>query len=245
MNNNAIEIINLTKIFKKTNAGIKNLNFTVKKGDFHALIGENGAGKTTTIKSIINAIISYKGEIFINGHNAREKSIASKVTYIPEKTNFEKDIKLWDYLYFFALLDGLKRKEAKEKITHYLKLFGLYDRRKKRPYTFSSGEKKKVLIIEAIISNSDIWILDEPAANLDPKARIELYKVLKAMNENGKTIILSSHILSELERYCNSLTIINKGVIVYTGPKTESIEETYNKYIENDLKKFEDLINIK
>ncbi|TNK95545.1 multidrug ABC transporter ATP-binding protein, partial [Mycoplasmopsis pullorum] len=103
-----------------------------------------------------------------------------------------------------------------------------------KPFNFSSGQKKKILLIQALITNPELIILDEPAANLDPTARFNLFKLLKELNKNGTTIFISSHVLSELDQYVDSLTLIHQGQILYSGVKKESLESIfYEKVIKN------------
>ncbi|AZZ65370.1 ABC transporter ATP-binding protein [Metamycoplasma phocicerebrale] len=222
-----LEIINLKKIFPKTDRGIKGINFSVNKGDFHAFIGENGAGKTTTIKSIIGAYCRYDGSIIINNINVKNAEAKSIIGYVPEVAVFPKDFSVFDYLYNLSILSNIPKEEAKNKINEYLKKFGIFDLLKERPYTFSSGQKKKVLLIQALLHNPKLLILDEPAANLDPTARYELFSLLQKLNKEGITIVISSHVLSEIDKYVNSVTLIHNGNILYTGKKNKPLESLF------------------
>ncbi|SYV97168.1 ABC-type multidrug-like transport system ATP-binding protein [Mycoplasmopsis edwardii] len=236
MNNNILEIKNLSKIYKnnKEQTGIFDLNFAVQKGSFHAFIGENGAGKTTTIKSIISSYINYDGEIILNGHNIKNEKSRASLGYIPENAIFPKEITVFEYLKYLGLLTGQNKKELENKINEMLKEFDIENLKNKKPYNFSSGQKKKILLIQALLNDPEIIILDEPAANLDPTGRYQLFSLLKKLNEQGKTIFISSHILSEIDKYVDSLTLIHKGHIVYSGPKQKSLEDLfYEKVIKN------------
>ncbi len=230
-----LEVINLTKIFSKTNRGIQDINISVNSGDFHAFIGENGAGKTTIIKSIIGAYPNYSGQILIYGKDIKDASAKSIIGYVPENAIFPKELSVYQYLYNFSILSNIPKKQADTKIKQFLKLFNIEDLINDKPYNFSSGQKKKVLLIQALLHDPKLLILDEPAANLDPTARYELFSLLKNLNENeGITILISSHVLSEIDKYVNSVTLIHNGHIVYSGSKKGHLETLfYEKVINN------------
>ncbi|MBU4690951.1 ABC transporter ATP-binding protein [Mycoplasma zalophi] len=230
-----LEINNLNKVFPKTNRGIKNISFSVESGDFHAFIGENGAGKTTTIKTIIGAFVNYEGEILINNINIKKAEAKSIIGYVPEVAIFPKELTVFNYLYNLLILSNVDKKEANERIDKYLKLFNIENLKNEKPHTFSTGQKKKVLLIQALLHNPKLLILDEPAANLDPTARFELFSLLKEINEKQKiTILISSHVLSEIDKYVNTITLIHNGQILYSGSKQESLEKLfYEKVISN------------
>ncbi|VEU70783.1 ABC transporter ATP-binding protein [Mycoplasmopsis glycophila] len=235
--NTILKIQNLSKIYtsnKKVKTGIFDLNFEIQKGEFHAFIGENGAGKTTTIKSIVGAYQNFEGSILINNISNKLPESKKFLGYVPENANFPKDITVYNYLYSLALLNNLTKKEIDAKIDYFLKSFEIEDLKNLKPFNFSSGQKKKILLIQALMFEPEIIVLDEPAANLDPTARYNLFKLLKELNEKGTTIFISSHVLSEIDKYVDSLTLIHKGKIVYTGKKQESLENIfYEKVIKN------------
>ncbi|PZV99947.1 ABC transporter ATP-binding protein [Metamycoplasma auris] len=234
--NKILEVNNLKKLFGKTNRGINSISFSVTDGDFHAFIGENGAGKTTTIKTIIGAYINYEGNILISNIDIKNAESKSIIGYIPEVADFPKELSVYEYLYNLALLSNIKKKEIKERIYYYLKLFNIENLVNDRPYNFSSGQKKKILLIQALIHHPKLLILDEPAANLDPTARYELFSLLKKLNNEEKiTIFISSHVLAEIDKYVNSVTLIHNGNILYNGIKKQSLEDLfYEKIIKNN-----------
>jgi ABC-2 type transport system ATP-binding protein len=130
------------------------------------------------------------------------------------------------------MLSGLKTAQAKKFAETKLKELGMWNLRKKSPNSFSSGQKKKVLLAQALIHNPDIIIMDEPVANLDPKARIEFFELLMKLRKEGKSIFISSHVLAELDRYSDSLTVLDGGQIVYSGDKNALMKRFYhNHYI--------------
>lgn len=227
-----LKVVNLTKIYSKTQqVGIKNLNFAVKEGSFHAFIGENGSGKTTTIKSIIGAYTNWTGQILIDQVDNSFAISKKNLGYVPENAIFPKELNTMDYLMSLGLLSNIPKNELKKRIEDMLNKMQISDLAKKHPYNFSSGQKKKILLIQALIHDPKLIILDEPATNLDPTARFELFKILKTLQEQGKTIFISSHILSEIDKYADSLTLLHKGEVIYTGEKTKSLEEIYHEKV--------------
>ncbi|MCU4706623.1 ABC transporter ATP-binding protein [Mycoplasma sp. CSL7503-lung] len=230
-----LEVNNLKKIFSKSNRGIDEISFSVNSGSFHAFIGENGAGKTTTIKTIIGAYTNYQGDVLINNIDIKNAEAREILGYVPEVAIFPKELTVYNYLYNLSILSNIKKEVAKERIYHYLKLFNIENLINEKPYNFSSGQKKKVLLIQALLHNPKLLILDEPAANLDPTARFELFSLLKNINKNEKiTILISSHVLAEIDKYVDSVTLIHNGQILYSGDKKESLEKLfYEKVISN------------
>ncbi|WP_406616796.1 ABC transporter ATP-binding protein [Mycoplasmopsis adleri] len=229
-----LQVNNLTKVYDKKNHGVHNASFNVKQGEFHAFIGENGSGKTTTIKSIIGAYYNFQGQILIDNISNRKAESKSILGYVPESTNFPKELTTYEYLNSFALLSGIPKSEIKDKIDYFLNKFNINDLRNLKPYNFSSGQKKKVLLIQALLTDPKLIILDEPSAYLDPTARFELFQTLNELKSEGKTIFISTHVLAEVDKYADSLTLIHNGEIKYNGPKYDSLENIfYEKVISN------------
>ncbi|WP_434335783.1 ABC transporter ATP-binding protein [Mycoplasma capricolum subsp. capricolum] len=233
--NDILKINHLTKIFADTNRGVNDINMSVKSGSFHAFIGENGAGKTTTIKTIIGAFSKYEGEVLINNINIKKAQAKSYIGYVPEVAIFPKELTTIQYLTYLGFLSMLDKKEVEHKIKEFLEMFNISNLINEKPYNFSSGQKKKILLIQALLHNPKLLILDEPAANLDPTARYELFSFLKKINEKENiSILISSHNLSEIDKYVDSLTLIHKGKILYSGVKTKNLEDIfYEKVIAN------------
>ncbi|QVJ96279.1 ABC transporter ATP-binding protein [Mycoplasma mycoides subsp. capri] len=226
--NDILKINHLTKIFTDTNRGVNDINMSVKSGSFHAFIGENGAGKTTTIKTIIGAFSKYEGEVLINNINIKKAQAKSYIGYVPEVAIFPKELTTIQYLTYLGFLSKLDKKEVEHKIKEFLEMFNISNLINEKPYNFSSGQKKKILLIQALLHNPKLLILDEPAANLDPTARYELFSFLKKINEKEKiSILISSHNLSEIDKYVDSLTLIHKGKILYSGVKTKNLEDVF------------------
>lgn len=235
-----LEVKDLTKQYnKKAKPAIDHISFKVYRGEFHAFIGANGAGKTTTIKSIVGAYANFDGNVYISGVSNKDKDSKAKLGYIPEIARFPARISTYDYLISMALLNRLDKEHAVKFVEDILKKFSMENLKHVSPNNFSSGQKKKILLAQALSNNPDLLIMDEPAANLDPKSRIEFFDILKDLEHSGKSIFISSHILSELDIYANAVTILDGGKIVYTGKRTNEVHGG-NKYAYRILLKKED-----
>ena len=213
----AIEVKGYTKKFRKFVA-TKDVTFTVGHGVIHGFIGPNGSGKTTTIKAMIGAYLATEGSILINGHKAGSIDANKLIGYIPERASFPSYLNTMQYLTNMGELSGLKKKVAKKRSAMILEALGLQDHAKRKPSSFSSGMQKKILLAQSLLNDPKILILDEPAANLDPTSRKELFDQLMMLRDQGKTIIISSHILSELERLIDEVTFLFYGEVISTGP---------------------------
>lgn len=210
---------------------INNISFNVYPGQFHAFIGANGAGKTTSIKSIIAAYARWSGTVLINGMKNTSIEAKKSLGYIPENARFPQRMSCYSYLVWMAKLSGLSGYEAKRFAKTRLTDLNMWNLRGKSPNSFSSGQKKKVLLAQALINNPQVLVMDEPAANLDPKARLELFDTLGKLTREGKAIFISSHVLAELDRYANAATILDGGKIVFTG----TTKQLFNKYADRKL----------
>ncbi|MCR8612892.1 MAG: ATP-binding cassette domain-containing protein [Mycoplasma sp.] len=226
----SIEVKDYTKKFKKFLAA-SNMNFKVGSGVIHGFIGPNGSGKTTAIKAMIGAYIPTSGSVVINGHKAGSKEANSLIGYIPERASFPAHLNTINYLITMGELSGLSFKESKERATKTLKDLGLEEHAKRKPIGFSSGMQKKILLAQSLLTNPYILILDEPAANLDPTARKDLFDQLIRLRNEGKTILISSHILAELERLINEVTFVYYGEVVYSGPTKDLYDELSDVFV--------------
>ncbi|VEU78286.1 ABC transporter ATP-binding protein [Mycoplasmopsis columbinasalis] len=231
----AIQIHHLTMPFKVKFGTYKyaldDVSFTIKKGQFHGFIGDNGAGKTTTIRSILGFYSNYIGKIFINSELAQLEKTKLTIGYIPEVALFPKQLTIREYLIAMARISKIPSKDVIRRVDALLADFGFNTSEfNKSPSQMSSGQKKKIMLMQALLSNPDILIMDEPVANLDPTARNDFYQLIKKLNQAGKTIFISSHILLELEQYIDSYTILKDGKVLESGilaEKNKNIEYNY------------------
>jgi ABC-2 type transport system ATP-binding protein len=212
----AISIEKYTKKFKKFVA-VQDINMEVGQGKIHGFIGPNGSGKTTIIKTLIGAYVHKNGVIKINAFKAGTITANSLIGYIPERASFPSHLNCIQYLQSMAEVSGFSAKNAKIKAKDIMEELGLMHLSKRNPNNFSSGMQKKILLAQALLNDPEVLILDEPAANLDPVARKELFDTLFLLKNSGKSILISSHILSELERIVDEVTFIHYGKIIYSG----------------------------
>lgn len=207
---NAIEIKNLTKYYGKSR-GIIDLSLSVEKGDFFGFIGPNGAGKSTTIRLLLGLINATSGDANVLGMDIKTKQteILKKVGYLSGDTTFYRGMRVKEILKLSADLRGMNCKEEAEKLCKRLDL----DVNKKIEQ-LSLGNRKKVGIVCALQHRPELYILDEPTSGLDPLVQHEFYAILQERNLEGATIFLSSHILSEVSRYCKNAAIIREGKLL-------------------------------
>lgn len=213
-NDVVIETRGLTKKYGKLVA-VNSLDVKVQKGAVHGFVGPNGAGKSTTIKLLVGAIKRTSGEGFIKGYPIGSVDARRAIGYSPERPSFYKDWTAFDYLVHMAALSGLKTDEAERRSQELLDWLELSDFAKAKVGGFSAGMKQRLSIAQAMSHKPELLVLDEPTANLDPDGRMSLLAKLKGLpREQGVTIFISSHILSELEYLIDSVTLINKGRMV-------------------------------
>ena len=206
----SIQIKDLTKDYNKTRA-ISNINLSIKQGDFFGFIGPNGAGKSTTIKTLLNFIYPTSGEAKIFGLDCVKdsKSIKEVVGYVPSEVNYYKNMKVKEILKY-AL--SFKDSNNAERLEELCKTFEVDT--EKLVGDLSLGNKKKIAIIQALLSNPKLLILDEPTNGLDPLMQKKLFEVLIQENKKGTTIFFSSHNLNEVQKFCNRVAIIKEGKII-------------------------------
>ncbi len=218
-------IENYTKKFGKFVA-VRNVSFSVTRGKIHGFIGPNGAGKTTTIKAIIGAYSKSFGKIIVEGYKAGTPKAKSKIGYIPERASFPATMTCMEYLVTMAELSGFKPKLAREKAASILKELGMEKHKNRKPIAFSSGMKKKILVAQALMLDPHLLVLDEPAASLDPTARKEMFQMFKDIKKKGCSILLSSHILTELQDIVDEVTFISQGEIRFSGTVNDLSKES-------------------
>ncbi|MDC4163070.1 ABC transporter ATP-binding protein [Mycoplasma bradburyae] len=234
--NPIIEVKNFTKKYKGDFLAVNNISFQVQPGQFHCFIGSNGSGKTTTIKSIINANVEFDGSILINGHLNNSIYAKKLIGYIPETSIFPTNFNVDKFLYGFALLSGYSKEEAKQRKNKVAKDLNIEHLLNKNPNNLSSGQKKKIMLAQCLIDESQVIIMDEPTTNLDPLARKELLEILSDLVKNKKTIFISTHNLSEMSKYADSVTIIEKGHLIYSG---ETDKQDLEEFYISKLKEYE------
>jgi ABC-2 type transport system ATP-binding protein len=214
-----LEIKNLFHSFKK-HVALKSVTFQVEKNSIHGFVGPNGAGKTTTLK-LVSTLLKPQGtaKIKVFGYDVGKnyKEVRRRIGFMPDHFSMYKQMTVYEYLDFFAAAYGLKRRERDKVIGDLLELTDMTGRKNDLIKGLSRGMQQRVNLARVLVHDPDLLLLDEPASGLDPRARIELMEILRELRNMGKTIFISSHILSELADLCDSVTILDIGKVQYTG----------------------------
>ncbi|MGM0598556.1 MAG: ABC transporter ATP-binding protein [Candidatus Rifleibacteriota bacterium] len=224
-----LQIRELNKKFGNLSA-VKNLSFNIRGGDIIGFVGPNGAGKTTTLRILATIDEPSSGDVILNGDSIIDNPEHGRemIGFVPDGLPIHADMNVHEYLDFFARAYGIKS-NVREKVIDDLETFtNLQDKKDKLLASLSKGMKQRVSIARALINDPDFIFMDEPAAGLDPRARIELRELLRVLSGQGKGILISSHILSELSEICNSALIIEKGELLKFG-SIEDITNTADK----------------
>lgn len=208
----------VTKRFDTTVA-VRSVTLDVPRGGLVGVVGPNGAGKTTLLRMIATLAKPDVGTISVDGVDTVEDParVRRRIGYMPAEFGKFPDMSVEEYLRFFAAAHGVDREERSRRVEDVLQLTDLVPRRDEPVSAGSTGIKQRVLIAKTLVHDPELLILDEPSAGLDPRARIEVREVLKELNKIGKTILLSSHILADLEEICDRITIFERGTIVVDG----------------------------
>lgn len=212
----ALEIRDLTKTYKGKFQALKGINLTVKQGDFFALLGPNGAGKSTTIGVITSLVNKTQGKVAVYGHDIDEELEEAKsfIGLVPQEFNFNQFESLMRILVNQAGYYGVDRELAHQRAEKYLKQLDLWEKRDTAARTLSGGMKRRLMIARALMHEPKMLILDEPTAGVDIELRRSMWEFLREINQQGITIILTTHYLEEAEMLCRNIAIIDQGVIV-------------------------------
>ncbi|MBU3713971.1 MAG: ABC transporter ATP-binding protein [Ferruginibacter sp.] len=219
-----LEVQGLTKKYKNLTA-VNNLSFKVEQGDIYGFLGQNGAGKSTTIRMMLSLIKPTSGEIEIFGKSlyANKKEILSQIGAIIEKPDMYKFLSAYDNLRIFSKMSRIKA--DRKKIMEQLEVVGLANRSKSKVKTFSQGMKQRLGIAIALIHNPSLIILDEPTNGLDPQGIADIRNLILSLSkEMNKTVIVSSHLLSEIELIANRMIVIDKGKKIVEGTVKELLD---------------------
>ena len=212
----ALSIKNLTKTYSNGNQALKGIDFAVEEGDFYALLGPNGAGKTTAIGIICSLINKTSGEVEIFGHSIDRQLEAAKscIGLVPQEINLNLFDTVLNIVVNQAGYYGIERKLALQRAHEYLSELKLWDRRFDQARSLSGGMKRRLMIARALIHKPKLLILDEPTAGVDIEIRRSMWRYLRRINNEGTTIILTTHYLEEAERLCRHVAIIDEGEII-------------------------------
>lgn len=215
----AVQTYNLTRVYGSMIA-LNSLNLTVNRGDLFGFIGSNGAGKTTTLRILATFLAPSSGRAEVLGHDVVKDADAVRhvIGYMPDFFGVYKDMEVTEYLDFFGACYKIPSAKREKTVNDVLELVGLSEKRGALIGALSRGMQQRLGLARVLIHDPQLLLLDEPASGLDPRARIEMMAILQELQRLGKTIIISSHILSELQTLCNRVAIIEKGKLIYSGP---------------------------
>lgn len=223
-----LEVRNLSKLFAN-GSGASDINFVLRPGSIVGMIGDNGAGKSTIIKTIFNEYKKNSGEILLDGQ-AINKNDYKKMAFFPDQSIYPKNISIEKYCVYSGCLSGLDKKTSKERTLKLLKYLELFEYRNKKFKVLSAGMQKRALLAITMVSNPEIIVLDEPTANLDVSTRFEFMEILRKLAGRNKTILITSHIINELQGLVDRVLVIKKGRLVYNKALegNEQIIDIYN-----------------
>lgn len=233
-----IELNNISKRYGNKTA-LENLSLTINQGKIFGFLGHNGAGKSTTIKSLVSIIQPTQGTITVDGLALTEhrQEIKKKIGYVPDSPDLFLQLTAGEYWDLMAAAYEIEPVVKDERVQTLGKLFDMLSHQEETLASFSHGMRQKTIIIGALLSDPDIWILDEPLQGLDPQAAFDLKEMMRAHAEKGKTVIFSTHVLDTAQQLCDQLAILKKGELLYNGSvadllataPAESLESIYLK----------------
>jgi ABC-2 type transport system ATP-binding protein len=217
-----VEMTGLLKRYEGTLA-VSGVDLAIQEGEIFGLVGPNGAGKTTMLRMLATLLMPTSGDAIIAGHSIRRnpQAVRRVLGYMPDAFGVYDDMKVWEYLDFFGRCYGLGPAQRKRMIGDLLELVDLGPKRDAYVLSLSRGMQQRLCLAHALVHDPKVLLLDEPASGLDPRARVELRELLRELRSLGKTIVISSHILPELEELCTSVAIVDRGRVLAAGTIAE------------------------
>lgn len=245
-----IQTQNLTKQFNGK-GGFANISLSVREGEVFSFLGKNGAGKSTFVRTLLGILHPTSGEGMILGKNIGNVEVRKEIGYLPELFQYQNWLTGYELLFNHGLLYKMDKKDIKNRIGEVLLIIGLQGHENKKLKEYSKGMKQRIGLGCAILSNPKILFLDEPTSALDPVGRKQVRDIISDLKNQGKTIFLNTHLLSEVEMISDRVAILDKGQIKKVGTMDELIYspvmvsvENINENIINDLKKIDPMVNI-
>ena len=231
-----LEVKNLSRYYGALKA-VDDVSFTVAAGTILGFIGPNGAGKSTTMRILATLDVPTAGDVMLDGKSAIDHpdQVRPLIGYMPDRYGTYDDMTVLEFLDFFARAYRLKGQERENRVASVMDFTGLFPLKDKLTSALSKGMKQRVALGRTLLHDPKLLILDEPADGLDPRARIELRELLKALAAQGKAVLISSHILTELSEICDSCAIIEQGRLLATGPVHEILSRTTDNAVSSEL----------
>lgn len=217
-----IEIKELTKRYKDLTA-VNSLSLSIKKGDIHGILGPNGAGKSTLISCIVGLNDADSGEVVYEGASSIKKW-SKNIGYVPQELAVYPELSAYENIRFFASLYGLKGSELEKKVEQSLDFVGLADVKDKKSSEFSGGMKRRLNLACAITHSPKLIVMDEPTVGIDPQSRNRILENVRQLNEQGVTVIYTTHYMEEVEAICNAITVMDKGHVIADGTKEKIMD---------------------
>ena len=213
-----IEFKDVTKVYEGTVA-LNQLNLTLQSGEIVGLIGHNGAGKSTTIKSLVSVINPTQGQIFVDGKelSSNRLEIKKKIGYVADSPDLFLRLTANEFWELVATSYDMTTAEVEARLGELLAIFDFASHRYEVIESFSHGMRQKVFVIGALLSDPDIWVLDEPLTGLDPQAAFDLKQMMREHADKGNTVLFSTHVLEVAEQLCDKIAILKKGELIFYG----------------------------
>lgn len=224
-----LKVANINKRYGELEV-LKNISFEIKKGTIYGFLGPNGAGKSTTM-NILSGLIDFNGgEIYLDGEDFKKnkRRLLKKVGYLPQDPVFYNYMNANEYLHFIGEISNMTEKNIRERTIEILEIVRLTESAKRKIGQYSGGMKQRLGIAVALFNKPEIVFLDEPTSALDPEGRMEILEFIKELKSEGTTVFMSTHILNDIERICDHVSILDKGKILVS----DNLENLKNKYIQ-------------
>lgn len=228
-----IQLNNLTKTYDGKNV-VDHLNLNIKEKEIFALLGPNGAGKTTTIRMLTMLTKISEGSAYINGYKVEKNNIEVKrsIGVVTQQSNMERELTAWENLELHGMLYQMNKEERRERIRELLDYVGLTDKKDDKIATFSGGMVRRMMIARSLMHKPRVLFLDEPTVGLDPQTRRKIWDLIKVMQQEGMTVLLTTHYIEEAESLCGRVGIIDHGQLIALGTPQELQEKTGSLVVE-------------
>lgn len=216
---NALDISSITFCYEEaSDFALKNVSLSVPDGRIQALLGPNGAGKSTLMRIVTGQMRGYTGEVSIFGTKMPDRSALLSIGYAPQPISLYTSLTARENLRFFGAMAGLKEEQIGLRTKNLLERVGLSDHAEDQVATYSGGMQRRLNLAAALLHSPKLLLLDEPTVGVDPQSRNHIYDTLLELNAAGMTILLSTHIMEEAQRLCSSVTLVDKGEVIFNGP---------------------------
>lgn len=241
MDNLAVKTEGLTKIYRdfwrrKSTLALTNLNLNIERGEIFGLLGPNGSGKTTTVKLLLGLLFPTRGKSWLLGSPSSDLKIKSKIGFLPEESYLYKFLNAEEILDFYGKLFSIPRKERKGRVDKLIQDVGLGSHRKRPLSQYSKGMLRRIGLAQSIINDPELILLDEPTSGLDPIGSHEIKNLILEFKKQGKTVVLSSHLLADVQNICDRIAILSKGILQVMGSVQELLsQKDVIKFLVRDL----------